>query len=84
MASADHGGVFRLTVCRKPCVYKMYKFIGEKIPTTFVSSHFVFALWAITNDTLVEVEELIYPLQSLVGDFGGTLGRGFGKKMYSL
>ena len=31
-------------------------------------------MWAANNYVLVETEELIYPLQSLVADIGGTLG----------
>jgi hypothetical protein len=31
-------------------------------------------MYASSNDTRVETEQLIYPLSSLVAEFGGTLG----------
>ena len=40
----------------------------------FISDHFVVSVWAITNDTTVETEILIYPMTSLVAEFGGVLG----------
>jgi hypothetical protein len=60
--------------CRKPCNYKKYQIIGDKIPTAFKSDYFTFSIWAVSDDTTVEKEELIYPLPSLVAEFGGTLG----------
>jgi hypothetical protein len=35
---------------------------------------FLFSLVAQSNDTRIETEQLIYPLSSLVAEFGGTLG----------
>ena len=37
------------------------------------SDNFVFALVSMFNRTHVETEQLIYPLTSLVAEFGGTL-----------
>ena len=58
----------------KPCSYKKYVLIGEKRRSTIESEEFSFSLWAVSNSTLVEKEELIFPLSSLVAEFGGTLG----------
>ena len=42
--------------------------------TAFKSDHFTFSLWSVSVDTYSEKEQLIYPLTSLVAEFGGTLG----------
>ena len=63
-----------MTGCQKPCSYKKYTLIGEKRRSTVQSEYFAFSLWAVSNSTMVEREELIYPLSSLVAEFGGTLG----------
>ena len=63
----------KTTGCKKPCFYKRYSFIGEKMQTDFLSDKFVFSLWAVSNYTMLETEQLIYPLASLVAEFGGTL-----------
>ena len=44
----------------------------------FSTKHFLFSLWAVSNSTLLESEQLIYPLTSLVAEFGGLLGLFFG------
>ena len=59
--------------CRKPCKYKKYSFLGEPYPSAFKSEHYIFSLWAVSNKTKVETEELIYPSSSLVAEFGGIL-----------
>ena len=69
----EYSGIKKITGCLKPCSYKEYKFIGDRLPTNFVSDHYVVSLWAISNDTTVEREYLMYPLTSLVAEFGGTL-----------
>ena len=66
--------VLELTSCMKPCNYKRYNFIGDKKTTIYNSSDSIFSLWSVTNNTEVETEVLIYPLTSLVAEFGGTLG----------
>ena len=64
-----------LTRCRKPCTYKKYSLVGNPQPSTFVlGQNFIFGLRAPSNMTMVEKEQLIYPLTSLVAEFGGTLG----------
>ena len=63
-----------ITGCMKPCHYRKYTFIGDKQITMFQSDHFIFALYARVRYVRVEAEQLIYPLSSLVAEFGGTLG----------
>ena len=70
----EYSGIQKITGCLKPCSYKEYKLIGDKLPTAFVSDHYVVAFWAISNETTVEREYLMYPQTSLVAEFGGTLG----------
>ena len=74
MSNSESEEIFRLSGCRKPCFYKKYSFMGDKYISSFVTDHFFFSLWAVSNSTLVETEELIYPWTSLVAEFGGTLG----------
>ena len=64
----------KLTGCMKPCYYKQYRVIGEKTSTSFPSNFFTVSFWAMSNDTKVEKELLVYPVTSLVAEFGGTLG----------
>ena len=64
----------KLTGCMKPCFYKQYSVIGEKTSTSFTSDFFTVSFWALSNDTKVEKELLVYPVTSLVAEFGGTLG----------
>ena len=66
--------IFRITGCKKPCHYRKYGFVGNKLTTVFKSDHFVFSLWSISKDTISEKEQLIYPITSLVAEFGGILG----------
>jgi hypothetical protein len=68
------GKIAKLTGCKKPCYYKRYRVIGEKRTTGFKSDFFTVSFWAVSEDTTVEKEMLVYPLASLVAEFGGTLG----------
>ena len=66
----------KLYGCLKPCKYKRYNLVhqlevGFTDPDPKVSK---FILRAVTNSTLVEKEQLVYPLSTLVAEFGGTLG----------
>ena len=65
----------RVTGCKKPCYYKKYRLVG-KLQASSVKhgQNFIFGLWAASNMTMMEKEQLIYPLTSLVAEFGGTLG----------
>ena len=74
LSIGDTSVIIRETSCLKPCSYKKYVLIGEKRRSTFKSEEFALSLWAVSNSTQVEKEELIYPLSSLVAEFGGTLG----------
>ena len=49
-------------------------FLGEPSPTNFKSKHYIFSIWAVSSMTRVETEELIYPVFTLVAEFGGSLG----------
>jgi hypothetical protein len=66
--------ISELTGCNKPCNYKKYSYFGYQRETNFKTDHFVFSLVSPFNDTKVETKQLIYPLSSLVAEFGGTLG----------
>ena len=59
------------TGCPKPCHYKKYNFLGGNIVK---SEHYMFTLLTVSSRTRVETEELIYPMSTLVAEFGGTLG----------
>ena len=74
LSRAEVQEVTRITGCQKPCRYNKYIIVGERRRTTFESKDFTFSLWAVSNRTEIRKEELIYPLSSLVADFGGTLG----------
>ena len=70
--------ISKVTGCNKPCRYQKYSYFGEPVQTKEIKTdHFVFSIVALSNDTRVETEQLIYPLSSLVAEFGGTLGQIF-------
>ena len=70
--------ISEFTGCQKPCRYRKYSYFGEPVETKQIkSNHFLFSIVALSNDTRVETEQLIYPLFSLVAEFGGTLGQIF-------
>ena len=71
---ADLEDITKLTGCMKPCQYRMYQFVGAREPMSAFSEYHVFSLWAVSKKTTTKTEQLIYPLASLVADFGGTLG----------
>ena len=48
------------------------------------AEHYIFSLWAVSSKTRVETEELIYPMSTLVAEFGGTLGLFLGFSFISL
>ncbi len=66
--------IIMFTNCIKPCHYKKYQIVGDKSPTSFKSNFSTISFWAVSMDTVVEKETLMYPLTSLVAEFGGTLG----------
>ena len=63
-----------MTGCLKPCQYRKYHFVGGKERVSLDADRFVFSLWAVSKKTTIKTEQLIYPITSLVADFGGTLG----------
>ena len=71
---AEYKNLKQLTNCLKPCKYRQYAFIGELAQSVVKSEHFTFSLWAVSRETTVKTEHLIYPLSALVAEFGGTLG----------
>ena len=71
---AEPEEVTNVTGCLKPCHFKKYIFLGDPSPSSFKSEHYIFSLWAVSSKTKVEKEELIYPMSTLVAEFGGTLG----------
>ena len=74
----------RVTNCIKPCKYREYKVFGENRRTTLQSKDFSFSLWAISKNTEVKREELIYPFSSFLAEFGGILGLFLGFSFMSL
>ena len=74
MDNSEVDEIFQLSSCRKPCFYKKYTFLGDKYISSYDTNNFLFSLWAVSNSTLVETEQLIYPWTSLVAEFGGALG----------
>ena len=83
-------GIQDLTGCGKPCHYNQYKFVDkmEIFSNPNYDGSCSIVVWAISPDTRVETEELIYPWTSLVtqvmtllmsplhfqvAEFGGTL-----------
>ena len=73
LRTADLQDIFNLTGCLKPCQYKKYSFLGEKEPSLIKLDNAVaFSLWAVSN-TRVSREQLIYPMASLIAEFGGAL-----------
>ena len=63
-----------MTGCLKPCQYRKYHFVGGKERASLDVDGFVFSLWAVSKKTTIKTEQLIYPVTSMVADFGGTLG----------
>ena len=58
----------------KPCQYRKYHFVKGKERVGLKFDDFAFSLWAVSKKTTIKTEQLIYPITSLVADFGGTLG----------
>ena len=71
---AEFESIMNLVGCKKPCFYRKYSFFGQKRNTNFQTDSFIFSFYSHSNYTRVEKEQLIYPLSSLVAEFGGTLG----------
>ena len=50
-----------------------YSLLGDMKPSLFESEYVASSLWAVSENTRVSTEQLIYPISSLVAEFGGTL-----------
>ena len=66
----------KLTGCKRPCSYKEYKIVNTKEFTQIADPEdkVVFCLWAVSPFTQVEEEALVYPFESFIAEFGGSLG----------
>ena len=65
LSKAELREITRKTSCKKPCKYMKYNMVGERKRTSFKSDNFTFSLWAVSKNTEVKTEALIYPLSSL-------------------
>ena len=75
ITGSDLEEITKVTGCMKPCQYRKYQFVGvEEAGASPKSEFFAFSVWAVSKKTTVRTEQLIYPLSSLVAEFGGTLG----------
>ena len=70
--------ITRTTGCKKPCSYKEYKFINTNLKElsyyTFPKDQIAFCLWAVSQNTYIEEEVLVYSFESLIAELGGSLG----------
>ena len=80
----DLVGTYKKTGCLKPCHYMKYRIEGDRQATSYQSQDFLFSLDAISNDTFVEREQLVYPWTALVADFGGSISLFLGLSFMSL
>ena len=83
LAIAESKEISDVTGCLKPCHYKKY-ILAEPSPSSFKYKQYIFSMWAVSSKTKVETEELIYPMSTLVAEFGGTLGLFLGFSFISL
>ena len=67
-----------MTGCKGPCSYKEYKFVNTNFKELnyidYPKDQVVFCLWAVSPYTQLEEEVLVFPFQSLMAEFGGSLG----------
>ena len=81
---ADMNTIVKLTQCIKPCKYKKYSFLGDRKPSLFKSDYAAFSLWAVSENTRVATEQLVYPVSSLIAEFGGSLSLFLGVSFVTL
>ena len=76
--------IIAITGCRPPCSYTEYRF--ESRPDDYGANNASRQLivWLSTPYVLLETEQYLYPLKSLVADVGGTLGLFLGFSLMSL
>ena len=82
--TADLNSIATLTQCIKPCKYKKYSVLGDMIPSVFQSDYVAFSLWAVSENTRVATEQLVYPVSSLIAEFGGCLSLFLGVSFVTL
>ena len=80
----DLNNMAKLTNCIKPCKYKKYSLLGDRKPSVFPTDDVAFSLWAVSENTRVATEQLVYPLSSLIAEFGGTLSLFLGVSFVTL
>ena len=80
----DLNTIAKLTNCIKPCKYKKYSLLGDRKPSVFPTDDVAFSLWAVSENTRVATEQLVYPLSSLIAEFGGTLSLFLGVSFVTL
>ena len=81
---ADLNNIAKVTKCIKPCKYKKYSFIGDRRPSSFQTDYVTFSLWAVSENTRVATEHLVYPVSSLIAEFGGCLSLFLGVSFVTL
>ena len=78
LLDADMSKITRMTGCKKPCSYKEYNFVNTNLKDlsyyTFPEDQIAFCLWAVSQNTLIEEEVLVYSFESLIAELGGSLG----------
>ena len=84
ISSVQSQEITKLTNCQKPCFYRKYAFVGDAGLTAFPSKDFIFSFTAVSNDSFIETEILVYPWTSLVAEFGGTLSLFLGYSFMTL
>ena len=82
--TADLNNIVKLTKCIKPCKYMKYSFLGDRTPSFFQSDYVAFSLWAVSENTRVATEQLVYPVSSLIAEFGGCLSLFLGVSFVTL
>merc|ERR1712130_71783 len=77
LLDADMSKITRTTGCKKPCSYKEYKFINTNLKElsyyTCPKDQIAFCLWAVSQNTYIEEEVLVYSFESLIAELGGSL-----------
>ena len=78
LLDADMSKITRKTGCKKPCSYKEYNFVNTNLKElsyyTFPEDQIAFCLWAVSQNTHIEEEVLVYSFESLIAELGGALG----------
>ena len=78
LLDADMSKITRVTGCEKPCSYKEYNFVNTNFKElsyySFPEDQIAFCLWAVSQNTQIEEEVLVYSFESLIADLGGSLG----------